>query len=137
MKGPCGGSRHQVSGLKFGCILRFATEARAQGALLTLPDLAVLMGIHVDTLRRQFSAHPEVVVHSCVWVKGLGRNTTTFPGTPGWTRPSSNIPTRSWMPKRNAVRFSGCGREIVAENPAWPAYLATSHSRRSLPRHGR
>ncbi|AFV10385.1 hypothetical protein Tph_c01370 [Thermacetogenium phaeum DSM 12270] len=76
LEGPYGGSRHRVAGLKFGRILRFATEARAQGALLTLPDLAVLMGIHVDAIRRQLLAHPEVVVPTRGRVKDIGRGVT-------------------------------------------------------------
>jgi hypothetical protein len=76
LEGPYGVSRHRVSGLKFSRILRFATEARAQGALLTLPDLAVLMGIHVDAIRRQLSAHPEVVVPTRGRIKDIGRGVT-------------------------------------------------------------
>ncbi len=71
--GPWGASRTRVSELKWGRILRYATEARAQGALLTLPDLAVLLGIHVDAVRRQIGRHPEVVVPTRGRVKDIGR----------------------------------------------------------------
>ena len=72
-RGPYGQSRTRVSELKFGRILRYATEARAQGALLTLPDLAVLLGIHVDAIRGQIAEHPEVVVPTRGRVKDIGR----------------------------------------------------------------
>ncbi|MFN3286592.1 MAG: DUF1670 domain-containing protein, partial [bacterium] len=65
-----------VSGLKFARILRYYTQARSQGALLTLPDLAVLMGIHVDAIRRQLAAHPQVVVPTRGRVKDIGRGIT-------------------------------------------------------------
>lgn len=75
-EGPYGESRTRVSGLKFGRILRYSTQARTQGALLTLPDLAVLMGIHVDAIRRQLAAHPQVVVPTRGRVKDIGRGVT-------------------------------------------------------------
>lgn len=76
LEGPYGDSRTKVSGLKFNRLVRYATEARAQGALLTLPDLAVLMGIHVDAIRRQLAAHPQVVVPTRGRVKDIGRGVT-------------------------------------------------------------
>ena len=72
-RGPYGASRTGVSDLKFGRILRYATEARAQGALLTLPDLAVLLGISVDAVRHQIAGRPEVVVPTRGRVKDIGR----------------------------------------------------------------
>ncbi|HHW41246.1 MAG TPA: DUF1670 domain-containing protein [Syntrophomonadaceae bacterium] len=180
------GSRQWIVSLKFGCLLRFATEAWAQGAPLTLHDLAVLMGIHVDAIRRQLSVHLEVVMPTRGRVKDIGlgvkkkkrivklylemhieteivenngntyesvgaylyatwRNTTTFHGTPGWLRQSSSIPIRSWMPKRNAVRFSGSGRGSCCEaclscpfaprktSPAsWPVKGGTGYAAISL-----
>jgi len=66
----------RVAELKFARLLRWATAARAQGALLTLPDLAVLAGISVDAIRRQLTAHPEVVVPTRGRVKDLGRGMT-------------------------------------------------------------
>lgn len=76
LEGPYGDSRTRVSGLKFNRLVRYATEARAQGALLTLPDLAVLMGMHVDAIRRQLAAHPQVVVPTRGRVKDIGRGVT-------------------------------------------------------------
>ncbi len=66
----------RVAELKFARLLRWATQARAQGALLTLPDLAVLAGISVDAIRRQLTAHPEVVVPTRGRVKDIGRGLT-------------------------------------------------------------
>lgn len=76
LEGPYGDSRTRVSGLKFSRLLRYATEARAQGALLTLPDLAVLMGMHPDAIRRQLAAHPQVVVPTRGRVRDIGRGVT-------------------------------------------------------------
>ena len=73
-RGPEGDSPTRVSDLKFGRILRYATQARAQGGLLTLPDLAILNGIHVDAIRRQVEAHPDVVVPTRGRVKDIGRS---------------------------------------------------------------
>jgi hypothetical protein len=66
-------SVHRVSDLKFGRLVRYAAEARAQGALLTLPDLAVLLGIHVDAIRHQIDSHPEVVVPTRGRMRDIGR----------------------------------------------------------------
>lgn len=43
---------------------------------MTLPDLAVPMGIHVDAIRRQLSAHLEVVVPIRGRMKDIGRGVT-------------------------------------------------------------
>lgn len=72
-RGPDSVTPTRVAELKFGRILRYATEARAQGGLLTLPDLAVLLGIHVDAIRRQLASHPEVVVPTRGRIKDIGR----------------------------------------------------------------
>lgn len=74
--GPQSEHPTRVAELKFARLIRYATEARAQGALLSLPDLAVLMGIHVDAIRRQLQAHPEVVVPTRGRVKDIGRGVT-------------------------------------------------------------
>jgi hypothetical protein len=71
--GPDSRRPTRVSELKFGRILRYATEARAQGALVTLPDLAVLLGMHVDAIRQKLSLHPEVVVPTRGRIKDIGR----------------------------------------------------------------
>jgi hypothetical protein len=72
-RGPGSETPTRVAALKFGRICRYAAEARAQGALLSLPDLAVLMGMHVDAIRRHISAHPEVIVPTRGRVKDIGR----------------------------------------------------------------
>lgn len=76
LKGLYGDCRTRVSGIKFNRIARYACEARAQGALLTLPDLAVLMGMHPDAIRRQLAAHPQVLVPTRGRVKDIGRGVT-------------------------------------------------------------
>lgn len=72
-RGPYGESRNRVSDLKFSRALRYATEAHSQGALLTLPDLAVLLGIHVDCIRRQIDRHPDMLVPTRGRMKDIGR----------------------------------------------------------------
>jgi hypothetical protein len=72
-RGPYSASPTQVAELKFGRILRYATEARTQGGLLTLPDLTVLMGIHGDAIRGQLASHPQVVVPTRGRIKDIGR----------------------------------------------------------------
>lgn len=74
--GPFSSHKTRVSDLKFARIVRYATEARAQGALLTLPDLAMLLGIHVDAIRRLIETHPKVVVPTRGRVKDIGRGVT-------------------------------------------------------------
>jgi len=71
--GPYGASPTRVAEMKFGRILRYATEARSQGALLSVPDLAVLMGIHGDAVRRQIARHPQIVVPTRGRIKDIGR----------------------------------------------------------------
>jgi hypothetical protein len=74
--GPKGVGRTRVSDMKFARIFRFAAQARSQGALLTLPDLAVLMGIHVDAVRHQLAQHPDVLVPTRGQMKDIGRGVT-------------------------------------------------------------
>ena len=74
--GPKGAGRTRVSDMKFARIERFAKQARSQGALLTLPDLAVLMGIHVDAVRHQLAQHPDVLVPTRGQMKDIGRGVT-------------------------------------------------------------
>ncbi len=52
-----GVSRRRVFELKFGRIERYANEAWEQGALLSLPDLSLLMGMHTAAIRRKILAH--------------------------------------------------------------------------------
>ena len=74
--GPKGSCRTRVSGMKFARIERFALAARRQGALFTLPDLAVLLGIHVDAVRHQLAQHPDVVIPTRGRMKDIGRGVT-------------------------------------------------------------
>lgn len=69
-------SRSMISGIKLGRILRYTTEARSQGALLTLPDLSVLLGVNVSTIRHQIAKHPNVVAPTRGRIKDIGRGVT-------------------------------------------------------------
>jgi hypothetical protein len=74
--GPKSGARTRVSEMKFARIERYAKQARAQGALLTLPDLAVLLGMHVDAVRHHIAEHPDVVVPTRGRMRDIGRGMT-------------------------------------------------------------
>ena len=74
--GPKSTLRTRVAEMKFARIERFASQARAQGALLTLPDLAVLLGMHVDAVRHHIAEHPDVVVPTRGRVRDIGRGVT-------------------------------------------------------------
>lgn len=71
--GPCGHHKNRVSDLKFSRILRYATQARKQGALLSLADLAMLMGIGVDSIRRLLRLNKQTVVPTRGLIKDIGR----------------------------------------------------------------
>lgn len=71
--GPCGNHKNRVSDLKFSRILRYATQARKQGALLSLADLAMLMGIGVDSIRRLLRLNKQTVVPTRGLIKDIGR----------------------------------------------------------------
>lgn len=74
--GPKGVARTRVAEMKFARIERFAKQARAQGALLTLPDLSVLLGMHVDAVRHHIAEHPDVVVPTRGRMRDIGRGVT-------------------------------------------------------------
>lgn len=74
--GPRGKHPTQVSEMKFARILRYTTQARAQGGLLTLPDLSMLLGIHVEVIQRLIASNPQVVVPTRGRVKDIGRGVT-------------------------------------------------------------
>ena len=74
--GPKSAVRSRVAEMKFARIERYAKQARAQGALLTLPDLAVLMGMHVDAVRHHIAEHPDVVVPTRGRMRDIGRSVT-------------------------------------------------------------
>ncbi|MDZ7800512.1 MAG: DUF1670 domain-containing protein [Trueperaceae bacterium] len=71
--GPRGLVPTRVAEMKFARIERLARQAREQGALLTLPDLAVLLGMHVDAIRHHLAEHPDVLVPTRGRVKDIGR----------------------------------------------------------------
>lgn len=50
------------SELKWQRLLRFTTQARTQGALLTQPDLAFLLGVHPGVIQRLMKEHDRVVL---------------------------------------------------------------------------
>lgn len=72
-KGPCGSHKNRVRDLKFSRILRYATQARKQGALLSLADLAMLMGIGVDSIRRLLRLNKQIMVPTRGLIKDIGR----------------------------------------------------------------
>jgi len=74
--GPRSVARTRVSEMKFARIERFTKQARAQGALLTLPDLSVLLGMHVDAVRHHIAEHPDVVVPTRGRMRDIGRSVT-------------------------------------------------------------
>ena len=74
--GPKSAARTRVSEMKFARIERFTKQARAQGALLTLPDLSVLLGMHVDAVRHHIAEHPDVVVPTRGRMRDIGRGVT-------------------------------------------------------------
>lgn len=74
--GPRSASPTKVRDLKFSRILRYTTEARVQGALLTLPDLALLLGMHVSAIQHKIKAHPEIIVPTRGSIKDIGRGVT-------------------------------------------------------------
>jgi hypothetical protein len=51
-----------TSDLKWQRLLRYTTEARAQGGLLTQPDLAFLLGVHPGVIQRLMKEHPGIIV---------------------------------------------------------------------------
>jgi len=57
-----GETPNRVSGMKFSKIVRYATQAKFQGAYLTYADLSYLLGIHTEAISRLIKAHPRLVV---------------------------------------------------------------------------
>lgn len=49
-----------TSELKWRRLLRYTTQAKAQGALLTQPDLAFLLGVHAGVIQRLMQEHDKV-----------------------------------------------------------------------------
>lgn len=51
-----------TSRLKWQRILRYTTEAKSQGAYLSQPDLAYLLGVHPEVIQKQIQDHAQVVI---------------------------------------------------------------------------
>ena len=64
--------RENPAKLKWARLVRFATEARYQGAVLTQPDLALLLGLSTKAIQSLLKAHPEVVVPTRGLVADMG-----------------------------------------------------------------
>lgn len=65
-------NRDNAQALKWARLLRFATQARAQGAVLTQPDLALLLGLSTKTIQTLLKEHPEVLVPTRGIVADMG-----------------------------------------------------------------
>ncbi|MGB9825470.1 MAG: DUF1670 domain-containing protein, partial [Desulfofundulus sp.] len=50
------------SKLKWERMLRYTTQARVQGGLLTQPDLAFLLGVHPGVIQRLMKEHDRIVL---------------------------------------------------------------------------
>jgi hypothetical protein len=76
--GPRCKHKNRLCDLKSVRIVRYARQARDQGALLSLPDIAMLMGIGVDTVRNLIKAKANdandgVIVPTRGLMKDIGR----------------------------------------------------------------
>lgn len=73
--GPRCKHKNRLCDLKSARIVRYARQARDQGALLSLPDIAMLMGIGVDTVRNliKAKANDGVIVPTRGLMKDIGR----------------------------------------------------------------
>ena len=73
--GPRCKHKNRLCDLKSARIVRYARQARDQGALLSLPDIAMLMGISVDTVRKLIKAKVDagVIVPTRGLMKDIGR----------------------------------------------------------------
>ncbi len=77
LAGYRGASRRRVFELKFGRIRRFANEAWQQAALLSLPDLGLVMGMHTAAIRRKITAHEGAFVPTRGRVWNIGARPKT------------------------------------------------------------
>jgi len=73
--GPRCKHKNRLCDLKSARIVRYASQARDQGGLLSLPDIAMLMGIGVDTVRNliKAKANDGVIVPTRGLMKDIGR----------------------------------------------------------------
>jgi hypothetical protein len=73
--GPWCKHKNRLCDLKSTRIQRYASQAFEQGALLSLPDIAMLMGIGVDTVRNliKAKANDGVIIPTRGLIKDIGR----------------------------------------------------------------
>ncbi len=64
--------RESPGKLKWARLVRFTTQARYQGAALTQPDLALLLGISTKAIQSLLKEHPNVVVPTRGLVADMG-----------------------------------------------------------------
>ncbi len=64
--------RESSKKLKWARLLRYATQARSQGAVLSQPDLALLLGISTGAIQSLLKEHPDVVVPTRGLVADMG-----------------------------------------------------------------
>ncbi|MDK2925307.1 MAG: hypothetical protein PWQ41_1081 [Bacillota bacterium] len=64
--------RDSAAPLRWNRLLRFSTEARKQGATLSQPDLALLLGCSVEAIRHLLKEHPNVVLPTRGFIADLG-----------------------------------------------------------------
>uniref|UniRef100_A0A7C3Z7A4 DUF1670 domain-containing protein n=1 Tax=Desulfobacca acetoxidans TaxID=60893 RepID=A0A7C3Z7A4_9BACT len=65
-------TRDNTQALKWSRLVRLATQARAQGATLSQPDLALLLGLSTRSVQGLLKAHPNVVVPTRGLVTDMG-----------------------------------------------------------------
>ncbi|CEP68892.1 Protein of unknown function DUF1670 [Moorella glycerini] len=65
-------NRDNAEALKWTRLLRLATQARAQGATLNQPDLALLLGLSTKSIQTLLKEHPGVVVPTRGMVADMG-----------------------------------------------------------------
>lgn len=64
--------RESPKKLKWARILRYTTQARYQGAVLTQPDLALILGISTKAIQTMLKEHPDVIVPTRGLVADMG-----------------------------------------------------------------
>lgn len=64
--------RESAKELRWARVLRYTTQARYQGAALTQPDLALLLGISTKAIQTLLKEHPDVVVPTRGLVADMG-----------------------------------------------------------------
>ncbi len=64
--------RESAKKLRWARILRYATRARYHGAVLTQPDLSLLLGISTEAIQTLLKEHPDVIVPTRGMVADMG-----------------------------------------------------------------